>query len=71
MRGGPPLIAETGYLRHTIAPDIKQKRRIKEGEKYKMQNLTREELIQNIKNAVHPTDEYGDMKELVIAALKE
>ena len=65
------LIAETGYLRHTIAPDIKQKRRIKEGEKYKMQNLTREELIQNIKNAVHPTDEYGDMKELVIAALKE
>ena len=64
------LSTEISYLRHTIAPDIKQKQRIKVEGRYKMQKFTNTELIQNIKNAVHPTDESCDMKELVLAALR-
>ena len=65
------LLTEISFLRHTTAPDIKQKRRIKVDGKYKMQKFTCAELIQNIKNAVHPTDEAGDMKELVMNALRK
>ena len=56
------LITENCYLHHTIAPGIKQKQRIKVDGRYKMQKFTVAELIQNIKNAVHPTNESGDMK---------
>ena len=69
------LLSEISYLRHTIAPDIKQKPMIKvEGTtplSYKMQKFTEAELIQNIRNAVNPTNESGDMKELVVNTLRK
>ena len=67
------LISEIGYLRCTIAPDIKQKRRVKDESsgKYKMIKFPLDQLKQNIKNAVHPVDEIGDTKKLILEALKK
>ena len=46
------LLAEILYLRATVAPDIRQKRRVKTDGKLKMVNFTINEL--SIKNAVKP-----------------
>ena len=62
---------EIGFLRYTIAPDIKQKSRIRVEGRYKMEKFTEAQLIQNIRNAVHPTDESGIMKELILQALRK
>lgn len=49
------LLAEIGYLRVTIAPDIRQRRRVKaETGRYKMERFTDDELRTSIKNAINP-----------------
>ena len=51
------LLAEISYLRATIAPDIRMKRRVKIGGKFKMVNFTINELTVSIKNAVKPEND--------------
>ena len=48
------LLVEIKYLRATIAPNIRQKRRIKVGDRFEMEKFTEEELIQSIRNAIKP-----------------
>lgn len=49
------LLVEVCYLRCTIAPSIRQKRRVKgENGQYKMENFTISELRDSIKNAIKP-----------------
>ena len=51
------LLAEVGYLRVTIAPDIRQMRRVKSAEgRFKMEKFSVDELRQSIKNAVKPEE---------------
>ena len=47
------LIMEVCYLRSTIAPNIRQKRK----ENGKFINFTKNELISQIKNVIHPTND--------------
>ena len=54
------LIAEIGYLRVTIAPNIRQMRRIKVDGKLKNVNLSLQELRQSIKNAVQPESDISN-----------
>jgi hypothetical protein len=54
------LIAEIGYLRVTIAPNIRQMRRIKVDGKLKNVTLPLQELRQSIKNAVQPESEISN-----------
>lgn len=52
---GKQLLDEISYLRMTIAPDIRQKRRVKAGEgKFKMEKFTVNELQTSIRNALRP-----------------
>ena len=55
------LLLEFAYLRATVAPDIRQKRRVKilDG-KFKFENLSKEELKTLIRNAVYPENELRD-----------
>ena len=46
------LISEIGYLRATVAPDIRQMRRVKIDGKFKMMKFSCDELRQSIKNAI-------------------
>ena len=48
------LISEIGYPRATVAPDIRQMRRVKLDGKFKMMKFSRDELRQSIKNANKP-----------------
>ena len=49
------LIAEISYLRMTVAPDIRQKRRVKAlNGKFKMEQFTITELQTSIRNALRP-----------------
>lgn len=49
------LLAEISYLRLTVAPYIRQKRCVKVADgKYKMENLSRIELLTSIKNPLRP-----------------
>ena len=48
------LISEIGYLRATVAPDIRQMRRVKVDRKFKMMKFLCDELRQLIKNAIKP-----------------
>ena len=48
------LLTEIKYLRATIAPNIRQKRRITVDGKYKMEKFPVQELRQSIKNVVKP-----------------
>jgi len=50
------LIAEVVYLRLTIAPNIRQMRRIKVDGKYKMEKFKADELKTSIRNAIQPVD---------------
>ncbi len=51
------LLAEISYLRLTIAPDIRQMRRVKGTDgKFKMEKFSRNELQNSIKNALKPED---------------
>ena len=65
------LLSEVSYLRSTIAPDIRQMRRVQApGGKYKMEKYTQTELVISIKNAIHPVaDIVGDVNTLLKAAL--
>ena len=55
------LVNEVAYLRATIAPDIKQKRRIRlQSGKFKMENFSDNELRVNIKNVIQPESEAVD-----------
>ena len=55
------LLLEVAYLRATIAPDIRQKRRVKTVDgKFKFQKFSIEELKTSIRNAVHPENELRD-----------
>ena len=47
-------ISEIGYLRATVAPDIRQMRRVKVDGKFKMMKFSCDELRQSIKNVVKP-----------------
>lgn len=51
------LLNEIAYLRATVAPNIKQQRRIKVEGKFRMEKLTKDELIIEIKNAIKPETE--------------
>ena len=48
------LISEIGYPRATVAPDIRQMRRVKIDGKFKMMKFSCDELRQSIKNASKP-----------------
>ena len=67
------LLCEVSYLRSTIAPDIRQKRRVKIAEgKYKMEKFTKAELLTSIRNAIHPvTEVVNDVDMLLKSALKK
>ena len=55
------LVNEVAYLRATIAPDIKQNRRIRlQSGKFKMENFSGNELRINIKNVIQPESEAVD-----------
>jgi hypothetical protein len=65
---GISFIAEIGYLRVTIAPDIRQMRQIKVDDKYKNVTLSLQELRQSIKNAVPPE---SDISSDIVTLLKK
>ena len=55
------LLLEIAYLRATVAPDIRQKRRVKMlDRKLKFENFSKEELKTSIRNAVHRENELRD-----------
>ena len=63
------LLSEIGYLRATIAPDIKQKRKLPSG---KFETFPRAELIGQIRNAIKPEkSDATDINRLVITALSD
>ena len=63
------LIAEIGYLRATIAPEIKQKRKLPNG---KFETFPRAELKSQIKNAIKPEkSDAVDVNGLIMEALSE
>ena len=53
------ILSEITYLRATIAPDIRQMRRVKVGGKFKMVRISIEELRQSIRNAVKLESDLG------------
>ena len=55
----PNSIDRLQHLRATIAPDIRQMRRVKVGGKFKMVRFLIEELRQSIRNAVKPESDLG------------
>ena len=62
------LISEIGYLRLTVAPEIRQMRRVKVGSRFKMEKFTVKELRDSIRNAIHPED--SDLKQNIDELLK-
>jgi len=63
------LLSEIAYLRATIAPNIRQQRRIKVNGKFKMEKFTLSELRIAIKNAVKPEMElHSDVDDLLKCA---
>ena len=65
------LLAEVGYLRATVAPDIRQMRRVKTPEgRFKMERFSIEELRVSIKNAIKPEENItSDVDSLLKQAL--
>jgi len=65
------LLAEVTYLRLTVAPDIRQQRRVKDGAgKFRTQKFSLTELHNSIKNAIKPDESVQDnINELLLAAL--
>ncbi|KAK6168582.1 hypothetical protein SNE40_019783 [Patella caerulea] len=63
------LLAEVGYLRVTLAPDIRQKRRIRSDcGKYKMQSFSKDELKSAIRNVIKPeSDVSNDIDRLLLS----
>ena len=51
------LLHEISYLRATVAPNIRQQRRIKVDGRFRMEKFSKNELITEIKNAVKPETE--------------
>ena len=70
---GKQLLDEISYLRLTVAPDIRQMRRIKDGDgKYKMQKFTITELKTSIKNALKPEGNVSsDIDNLLLNAMQK
>ena len=60
------LLAEVAYLRLTIAPDIRQMRRVKIDGRYRMQKFTDEELKNSIKNALKPEANISSSVEVLL-----
>ena len=69
--GEKQLLAEVGYLRATVAPDIRQMRRVKTPEgRFKMEKFSIEELRVSIKNAIKPEENItSDVDSLLKQAL--
>ena len=57
------LLNEIRYLRMTIAPNIKEKRRVQSGDKYKFECFTEEELRKQIKEVIRPESSADQSKE--------
>ena len=53
------ILSEISYLRATIAPDIRQMRRVKVDGKFKIVRFSIQELRQSITNAVKPESDLG------------
>ena len=53
------LISEIVFLRLTVAPNIRQQRRVKDcnSGKFRVEKFTAEELCTSIKNAIKPENE--------------
>ena len=63
------LLAEIGYLRATVAPDIRQKRRVKLANgRYKFENFSLKELRESIKCVLQPEDNVTSSVELLLKA---
>ena len=62
---------EIAYLRLTVAPHIRQKRRVKgDGGKFRMEKFSLNELKTSIKNALKPEDNVTtDIDDLLTNAL--
>jgi hypothetical protein len=65
------LMAEVSYLKATISPNIRMKRRVKIGDnKFKFDDLSNMELKSSIRNAIKPEEETGgDINHLLLTAL--
>lgn len=64
------LLVEIGFLRLTVAPCIRQKRRVQIGNKFKYQNFTVDELRAGIKSTVQPENKVeDDLDELLKSVL--
>ena len=61
------LLEEVAYLRSTIAPDIRQKRRVRTpAGKFKMENFTDSELRVSIRNVLKPETEISETVESLL-----
>ena len=61
------LLSEVSYLRLTIAPEIKQQRRVKDANgRYKMEKFGADELKTRIKNALKPENELNEDLNLML-----
>lgn len=66
------LLLEVGYLRATIAPDIKQKRRIRlDTGKFKMENFSDQELRTSIRNSVNPESNLAETVKTLLRVVFE
>lgn len=65
------LLLEITYLRLTVSPDIRQKRRVLVDGKIRFQTFTKPELVRSIKSVIKPeTDMTQDIDSLLRMALK-
>jgi len=61
---------EVTYLHLSVAPDIRQQRRVKDAGKFGTQKFSLTELYNSIKNAINPDESVQDnINELLLAAL--
>ena len=63
------LLAAIRYLRKTIAPNIKEKRRIKTDDKIYFENFSDIELRQQIKDVIRPTNNMDHHRDQIDQAL--
>lgn len=65
------LLSEVSYLKATISPNIRMKRRVNIGDnKFKFENLSNAELKSSIRNAIKPEEEMGsDVNDLLLSIL--
>lgn len=66
------LLLETCYLRYTVSPDIRQKRRVLVDGRYRYQTFTKAELKRSIMSVVKPVvDVTEDIETLLKSVLKQ